>query len=85
MDAQFGLLCDALKRTGQYDNSAIFVLSDHGDFAGYYDLPEKVQNSFEDCLTRVPLLIKPPKGESVDPGIADSIVELVDFYATVMD
>lgn len=85
IDDLFGQMCDALKRTGEYDNSAIFVLSDHGDFAGNYDLPEKAQNTFEDCLTRVPLLIKPPKGEAVDPGVAEGIVELVDFYATVMD
>ena len=85
IDEMFGQLCDALKEAGMYDDSAIFVLSDHGDFAGDYDLPEKAQNCFEDCLTRVPLLIKPPKGEGVDCGITDSIAELVDFYATALD
>lgn len=85
VDDLFGQLCDALKRAGEYDNSAIFVLSDHGDFAGDYDIPEKAQNTFEDCLTKVPLLVKPPKGEGVDPGVAKGIVELLDFYATVMD
>lgn len=85
IDDLFGQLCDSLKRAGQYDNSAIFVLSDHGDFTGDYNLPEKAQNTFEDCLTRVPLLVKPPKGEKIDPGIAKGVVELVDFYATVMD
>ena len=85
IDDMFGQLCDALKESGMYDDSVIFVLSDHGDFAGDYDLPEKAQNCFEDCLTRVPLLIKPPKGQLVDCGITDSIVELVDFYATALD
>lgn len=85
IDAQFGKLINALKAEGIYDDCAIFFLSDHGDFTGDYDLPEKAQNSFEDCLTRVPLLIKPPKGIAVDPGISSSMVELVDFYATAMD
>ncbi|HHV10808.1 MAG TPA: sulfatase-like hydrolase/transferase [Clostridiales bacterium] len=85
VDDIFGKICDALKEAGIYDDSAIFVLSDHGDFAGDFGLPEKAQNSFEDCLTKVPLLIKPPKDEKVDPGNAQSIVELVDFYATAMD
>lgn len=85
IDDMFGRLCAALKATGIYDECAIFVLSDHGDFAGDYDLPEKAQNTFEDCLVRVPLLVKPPKGDSVDVGVTDSIAELVDFYATVMD
>ena len=85
VDDQFKRLCDALKEAGEYDNSAIFFLSDHGDFDGDYGLPEKAQNCFEDCLVKVPFLIKPPKGEAIDPGISDSLVELVDFYATAMD
>jgi len=85
IDVQFKKICDALKEAGIYDDTAIFFLSDHGDFAGDYDIPEKAQNTFEDCLTRVPLLIKPAKDVCVDAGIAENMTELVDFYATVMD
>ena len=85
IDTMFKMVCDALKQAGIYDDSAIFFLSDHGDFCGDYGLPEKAQNTFEDCLTRVPLLVKPPKGCAVDPGVSDSLTELVDFYATAMD
>lgn len=85
VDDMFGMVCNALKQAGIYDDSTIFFLSDHGDFCGDYDLPEKAQNTFEHCLTRVPLLIKPPKGCTVDAGISASLTELVDFYATVMD
>ncbi len=85
VDDQFRRVCEALKEAGIYDDTAIFFLSDHGDFDGDYGLPEKAQNCFEDCLTKVPFLVKPPKGEAVDPGVSDALVELVDFYATVMD
>ncbi len=85
IDDQFKRLCEGLKANGAYDDSLIIFLSDHGDFAGDYNLVEKSQNTFEDCLTRVPFLIKPPKGCKVDPGITSSFVELVDFYTTVMD
>lgn len=85
VDDMFQKLCNALKEAGEYDNSAIFFLSDHGDYTGDYGLSEKAQNTFEDCLVRVPFLIKPPAGESVDSGISDAMVELVDFYATAMD
>lgn len=85
VDAQFQRLCAALKEAGMYDDSAIFVLSDHGDFAGDYGMAEKAQNCFEDCLTRVPLLIKPPKGVALDAGVTSSMAELVDFYATALD
>lgn len=86
VDAIFKEICDALKEAGEYDNSAIFFFSDHGDFTGDYGLAEKAQNTFEDCLTKVPMLIKPPKDfGKVDTGVSDSIIELVDFYATAMD
>lgn len=85
VDDEFARLVDGLKRNGTYDNTLIIVLSDHGDYCGDYSLSEKSQNTFEDCLVRVPLIIKPPKEEKVDPGITDSLAELVDFYRTVMD
>lgn len=85
VDVLFERLCQGLKDAGVYDDCAIFFLSDHGDFAGDYGLTEKAQSSFEDCLTRVPFLIKPPAGERVDPGVTDALAELVDFYGTAMD
>ena len=86
VDDQFGKLVDALKEEGIYDDSAIFVFSDHGDFTGDYGIIEKNQNTFEDCLTNVPFIVKAPKDMDVEVGINDdSLVELVDFYATVED
>ncbi len=54
VDEQFKRLYDALKEKGEYDNTAIFFFSDHGDYTGDYGLTEKTQNTFEDCLTKVP-------------------------------
>ena len=85
VDDLFGRMVKAPKEAGIYDDCAIFFLSDHGDFAGDYDLPEKAQNAFEDCLTRVPFLVKPPKGIDFEPGVSDALTELVDFYATALD
>ncbi len=85
VDDMFGMIIDALKDAGIYDDSLIVFLSDHGDFAADFGLPEKAQNSFEDILTKVPLLVKPPKAEKADAGVTKSLAELIDFYATVMD
>lgn len=60
VDHQFGLVVDALKETGLYDDTLIVFYADHGDFTGDYGLVEKTQNTFADCLTQVPLVIKPP-------------------------
>ena len=85
LDHQFQRVLDALTAKGLYDDSAVFLFSDHGDFTGDYGLVEKTQNTFEDCLTRVPLIVKPPLGVPVKPGTRDALVELVDFPATVYD
>lgn len=85
VDDLVGRVITALKEEGIYDDALVIVLSDHGDYTGDYGLVEKAQNSFEDCLTRVPFLIKPPAGCPVDAGINDTLVELVDLYATALD
>lgn len=83
LDYQFGLLKDKLKSTGCYDQAAIFIFSDHGDYTGDYDVAEKIQNCFEDCIVNVPLIVKPPKSYQIEPRISEALVELVDLTATV--
>lgn len=85
IDFQYGLLVQALKDAGVYDDTMIFVFSDHGDFTGDYGLVEKNQNTFQDCLTNVPFLVKPPKWMEISGGFREDLVELIDFYATVQD
>lgn len=85
LDDQFGRVLEALRRAGLYDDTAVFFFSDHGDFTGDYGLVEKTSNTFEDCLTRVPFLIKPPNSVPTRPRVSDALVELVDFPATVYE
>lgn len=83
VDYQFGLVLQALREAGLYDDTAVFFFPDHGDFTGDYGLVEKTQNTFEDCLSRLPLLVKPPKDVPVRPRVSDALVELIDVPATV--
>ena len=83
MDALLGELLNALREEGIYDDTALFFFADHGDFTGDYDLVEKTQNTFEDCLTRVPFVIKPPAWAPVQPRVSEAMVELTDLTATV--
>jgi arylsulfatase A-like enzyme len=82
LDHQFGLVMDALREAGIYDDTAVFLFSDHGDFTGDYGLVEKTQNTFEDCLSRVPFVVKPPAWTPVAPRVSEAMVELIDFPAT---
>ena len=83
VDHQYGLLLEALREAGLYDDTAVFLFADHGDFTGDYGLVEKTQNTFEDCLSRVPFVIKPPAWAPVQARVSEAMVELVDFSATV--
>lgn len=85
VDEITGRIIKALKGTGRYDNAAIFFFSDHGDFTADYGIPEKAQNLFCDCLVNVPFIVKLPKGYECDCGVNDNPVELIDFFATVLD
>lgn len=84
-DYQLGMLCDKLKECNFYDDTNIFVWSDHGDYTTDYNIAEKVQNCFDDCISNVPLLVKPAKDIACKPGISQEIVELVDLSATFAD
>jgi arylsulfatase A-like enzyme len=85
VDALLGLVIDALRRRGMWDDTLMCLFSDHGDFTGDYGLVEKTQNTFEDCLVRVPLVVKPPTWAGGKAGISDALTELVDVSETIYD
>ncbi len=85
VDDQLCRIVETLKNEGIYDNTAIVVVSDHGDYTTDYGIVEKCQNCFPDCLVNVPFIVKPPKNIEVDKGINQNLTELTDLCATVYD
>lgn len=85
VDALFGMMVEALVDQGIYDDTWIFFFSDHGDFTGDYSLPEKTHGTMQDCLVRVPLIIKPPADVPVKNGNRQHLTELMDITATLYD
>lgn len=83
MDQVFGDLVETLKETGAYDQSAIFLTSDHGNYNGDYALPEKWFISFHDAIMRVPLGVKLPNQKKT--GVNESLVQHFDVFATILD
>ncbi|UDN54616.1 family 1 glycosylhydrolase [Clostridioides sp. ES-S-0054-01] len=79
------MIVDKLKKTNQYDDTNIFVFSAHGDFTGDYSITEKAQNSFEDSISKVPLLIKPANNINVKLRISKALVELLDILVTIAE
>ena len=82
-DWLLGELLAAVERTGHADDTAIFVFSDHGDWAGDYGLVEKWPSALDDVLTHIPLIARVPgmsKGH-----VSREIVELYDVMATCLE
>ena len=84
VDRNVGQLIDAVKANGLWDNTAIILVSDHGDFAGDYEMVEKTQNTFEDVLTNVPLVVRVPGCPAHDKP-SEALVESIDIFATIME
>ncbi len=87
IDAQIGLVFDALKRTGHWDDTIVVLTSDHGYQLGEHFMWGKV-TLFEVC-DRVPLVIRVPKGSKTGQTKAGSssegLVELVDLFPTLAE
>lgn len=82
VDAQLGLMIDALEKVGVRDNTIIIVWSDHGWHLGDMGVWGKATNY--ELGTRVPMIIWTPnmktRGEKTD-----ALVELVDIYPTLCE
>lgn len=82
-DWLLGQLTDALERTNHARDTALFVCSDHGDYAGDYGLVEKWPAGLEDCLTHVPLIARIPGG--VPGSVSRELIELFDIMPTCLE
>lgn len=82
IDDQIARFVDHLKANGQFENTILIFLSDHGDYAGDHGLQRKGAG-LPECLVRVPLIIR-------GPGIRDNLnetdfVSLVDLFPTLCE
>ncbi|RGT71626.1 sulfatase-like hydrolase/transferase [Mediterraneibacter massiliensis] len=85
IDHNFSRMITCLKEKGIYDDTDVLLFSDHGDYAGEYEIAEINQNTFEDVLTNIPLLIKPHKGIACTPRISEALIELTDVAITIAE
>jgi iduronate 2-sulfatase len=82
MDAQVGLVLDALEKEGLAQNTVIVLWGDHGWQLGEHGLWHKHTN-FE-VAARAPLLISVP-GQKAAGRKSASLAEFIDIYPTLAD
>lgn len=84
VDEQVGVLLDALRREGVYDDTLIVLTADHGEEFGEHGLYRE-HWSVHEGTQRVPLVIKPPATTPVTPGARSHLVLNTDIAPTVAD
>ena len=82
IDAQIGLILDAVKEAGLWEDTIIVFTSDHGYHLGEHFMWGKV-TLFEVC-DRVPLIVRVP-GMTKAGAVSEGLVELVDLYPTLAE
>jgi len=87
IDAQIGIMLDALRRTGHWDDTIVVLTSDHGYLLGEKFMWGKVM-LFETC-DRVPLIIRVPQsveiGSTTPGSSSEGLVELIDLFPTLAE
>jgi len=78
-----GRLLDALEETGLAEDTTLVILSDHGDWAGDFGLVEKWPSGLDDCLTRVPFIVRTPGGEA--GHVVEEPMEIFDLTPTILE
>ena len=82
IDTQLGLVLDALKKNGLWENTIIVFTSDHGYHLGDHFLWGKV--TLFDIGAKVPFIVRAP-GLSKAGAVSEAMVELIDVYSTLAD
>jgi arylsulfatase A-like enzyme len=80
LDEQIGRILEALRRSGEYDNTLIVFSSDHGLALGSHGLMGK-QNLYESGM-KVPLIFA---GPGIRHGRTEALLYLHDVFPTVCD
>jgi len=81
MDAQFGRLLKALRASGQYDDTVLAIVADHGQGLGQHDWWSHRLLYQEDV--HVPMLMRVPGWPT--GKVVSELVRTIDIYPTVLE
>ncbi|OYR53896.1 sulfatase [Halorubrum sp. Ea1] len=82
LDMRIGELVDIFKAAGEWDDTVLIILGDHGENIGEHSLMDH-QYCLYDTLLHVPLVIH--GGEFMGGETVDDLVQLTDIAPTILD
>ena len=83
VDHWFGCLLQKVRDVGEWDNTCIVFLADHGHQLGEHGLTGKVSSGLYPELIDIPLFIKHPSGQGAGQRV-EQFVYNVDTFATAL-
>ncbi len=83
IDDQVGQMMDALRQSGQLDNTIVIFMSDHGEMLGDHGIYFKGPHFYDEAI-RVPLVFSWP-GQFREQHRVDGLTELVDIVPTLLE
>lgn len=83
VDTHIGRIVAFLKDTGQYDDTVILLMSDHGEVLGEHHMWGK-QNPYE-AAYHVPLIIRDPQYPEQFGNTINAFTESIDVAPTILD
>src|SRR5690606_108281 len=83
-DEELGRLFDRLRREGRWDETLVWLLSDHGEAFGEHDYAGHAGSNMTTTLLHVPLLLKLPRSWNVAPRVVEEVVSTYDVLPTTL-
>jgi len=83
VDTHIGRILTYLKESGQYNDTVIVLMADHGEMLGDHHIWGK-QNPYDPSF-HVPLIIRDPQSSAQHGAQIDAFVETVDITPTILD
>jgi arylsulfatase A-like enzyme len=83
-DAEFGRLVEELRAAGRWDESLVWVLSDHGECFGEHDHAGHGGLNVTTTLIQIPFLLKLPRSWGVAARVESTPVSTLDLLPTTL-
>ena len=83
VDHQLGRVWNALRESGQWDNTIVIVTADHGEQLGDHGMVQKM-GWFEESF-HIPLIVRDPRSSRTGGEVVEAFTEAVDVFPTLCE